>query len=374
MFQYKWASLYLSRSQDDKEPLAFNVQGITTFPAFTLSSQGDILSRLGLGPSDSLQRFNLATRTWCYENASTIVMVRSREHLLFRLDGVSTCLKLDEICDITLGSKAPHWRYAGRTVPSHTSYIDPRLQAPPILAPTQASLTGLPPSNTRSTWSMSSLVSAASQMSIVSESSAMSIDSPEGSNPPVLAAGPGDSQPAAPSSVAVLAAAALPNPVSSDYALPDGSGWHGGVLPAPPPPDFRIVFPPMVNPAPSDNYDDLWRHGVVFTPSAQMKSWPHGIYARDMAMALAIIGDTVAGDDRVASRFTLVFQGRPFKYATYQTQRAAWHKSTEEERRWIMERPRTREGLWTVCRKALSGWQQLPTNSYFTIPISRMMA
>lgn len=367
MFQYKWASLYLSRSQDDKEPLAFNVQGITTFPAFTLSSQGDILSRLGLGPSDSLQRFNLATRTWCYENASTIVMVRSREHLLFRLDGVSTCLKLDEICDITLGSKAPHWRYTGRTVPSHTSYIDPRLQAPPILAPTQASLTGLPPSNTRSTWSMSSLVSATSQMSLVSESSAMSVDSPGGSSMLVPATAPADSLPVMLSvpSVAVpsTAAVAVPQaPVRLDYPMLDGSGWHGGALPAPPPPDLRIVFPPMVNPAPSDNYDELWRHGVVFTPSVQTKSWPHGIYARDMAMALAIIGDAVAGDDRVASRFTLVFQGRPFKYATYQTQRAAWHKSTEEERRWIMERPRTHEGLWTVCRKALSGWQQLPTH------------
>lgn len=122
-----------------------------------------------------------------------------------------------------------------------------------------------------------------------------------------------------------------------------------------------IDFPPMLDPAPGDSYDDLWQQGIVYTPPLQRKPWPHGIYARDMAMALIMLSESSAGDD-LATHFERIFQGRPFKYATYQTQRAAWQRSTEQERQQIMQQPRTHQGLWTACRGSLHGWQQLPSH------------
>ncbi|OJT05655.1 hypothetical protein TRAPUB_3514 [Trametes pubescens] len=122
-----------------------------------------------------------------------------------------------------------------------------------------------------------------------------------------------------------------------------------------------ILPTPAVPDLPFRELDKLWDLKVVYTPPS-MRPWPAGIFAQDMARALLFIGDTdsegtLQGPKTLAARFEYVFQGRPFKSVTYQAQHVVWVNSTQEQCKWIMTRPRTRDGLWTECRKQLTGWK-----------------
>ena len=137
---------------------------------------------------------------------------------------------------------------------------------------------------------------------------------------------------------------------------------------------------PVLPPASvEDERDLLWQSGTVYvaqrSPKSEQKAWPHGMYARDMARAFHLIGGS-KGDDpdmikercilcklgaymlTVLARFQRIFPGVPYKHSTYYGQWTGWVNSTEEERKRVAEMSRTRQGLWTVCRKTMSGWRE----------------
>ncbi|KAI9058719.1 hypothetical protein FKP32DRAFT_1581039 [Trametes sanguinea] len=295
-------------AKDGEQPLSFSVQGIPTWPTFILSAQEHIMSRLGLTGANSIQRFVLTSRFWHHEAVNSVVLVRSHERLLYRLDGVTTCPDFQHVCDGAASSKSQARLYS-------------RSFAAANVAMSEAS----------SSYSMASLISSTSGLSL--DSAATHIRSPE-------------PRPLSPSMV-------------PDCSSLEPSGTPAGPQSQPHASDSNTGAAAVASTA--DTYDLLWQQGIVYTPPLIKKPWPAGIYARDMAMAFVLIGES-ANHDTVSARFEAVFQGRPYKYATYQAQRTAWFKSTEEERRGAMEHPRTREGLWTALRSQLSGWKQIPSH------------
>lgn len=120
------------------------------------------------------------------------------------------------------------------------------------------------------------------------------------------------------------------------------------------------AMPPPLPTLAFDDLDQLWQYNRVHIPTTR-RPWPAGIYARDMARAFQLIDDgiTDGGPKDLATRFTYVFQGIPFKSATYQSQRSAWVNSTQAQRDEAMSKPRTHDGLWTECRMKLDGWKAM---------------
>ncbi|KAI0336346.1 hypothetical protein GY45DRAFT_1238388 [Cubamyces sp. BRFM 1775] len=295
--------------QDNDSPVAFNVQEITAWPMFTLASQPDVVLHLGGTADLPVERYNLATRTWVRQRLSHALKVRSHEHLLFRLLGVSMCAGLAAICLIA---------------------------------------------SERSDSSLNSLVTATSAMSLDSQSSC----------DPVYAGASGSDYATPPNGLfsssihcgtappAIHTAAHTATAVEIQPAPLTSPAQHA-FLTTPPTEDLRPPhFVPTFTLA---EMDRLWEYGVVHTPENR-RPWPAGVYARDMAQAFALIGEMNEG---LVTRFQRVFQGRPFVSSTYQAQRYAWLNSTEEERKWITDQPCTPSGLWITCRKELSGWKKI---------------
>lgn len=256
----------------------------------------------------------------------------------------------------------------------HPSWLDPRLQQhPPSAANTQATSAA---NNLPALDSAMSLVSATSAMSLSSDidvlqsgdsahshlshmsicPSTSSLETPEMA---LVNAGPA-SAPSYCAGGAPQTALPLPPAVPQPSYIPPGCFTFTAtqqIAPAVLPGLPTLTIPDL----PFRELDKLWDLKVVYTPPS-MRPWPAGVFARDMARALLFIGDTdsegtLQGPKTLAARFEYVFQGRPFKSATYQAQRVAWVNSTQEQREWIMTRPRTRDGLWTECRKQLTGWK-----------------
>ncbi|OJT10127.1 hypothetical protein TRAPUB_12528 [Trametes pubescens] len=138
-------------------------------------------------------------------------------------------------------------------------------------------------------------------------------------------------------------------PTAHTYALPS-------VLPS----HQRPSLPKLA----LSDLDQLWDLKLVHAPST-IHPWPAGFFARDMARAFAFIGEDDAdepedGSDQklsLAARFEYVF-GRPFKSTTYQRSQRAWINSTQAQRDWMTDLPRSKETMWTVCRKKLDGWRK----------------
>ncbi|KAI0658031.1 hypothetical protein C8Q70DRAFT_934635 [Cubamyces menziesii] len=112
-----------------------------------------------------------------------------------------------------------------------------------------------------------------------------------------------------------------------------------------------------------EDLDKLWEYGVVHMPKMS-RPWPAGMYARDMARAFMLLSDSDADPQSMPGSlvawFSFVFQGRPFKSATYQAQRVAWLKSPQSQHDWLAEQPCNRAGLWVECRHELVGWKATP--------------
>lgn len=278
----------------------------------------------------------------------TVIKATNQVNLLFRLIGVTDCPGLDQFC-VQAGQRTQH-------MPSEPFTVS--IPSLPSALPSSPSLVP----------SASSLASLASLMSLVSATSAMSI-TPDYDSPPTLVSST--------SAMSITPADSIPATLALTFEHPTA---HPGLSPPSPFPELPSVSPlpatqadtssvpglpsghATTSLAPSvDDLDYLWLLGKVYTPPLDKKAWPAGIYARDMAQAFSMLGNT--GDDTgLKERFEHVFQGRPFKSATYHAQRFAWLHSTQEQREWVMGLPRTKEGLWTSCRRKLSGWKQLPAH------------
>ncbi|OBZ71699.1 hypothetical protein A0H81_08726 [Grifola frondosa] len=110
------------------------------------------------------------------------------------------------------------------------------------------------------------------------------------------------------------------------------------------------------------SYDALWAAGVVYVPPAcYIVKWPNAMYARDVRKAFTLLGDLI-NKGQVADQFEQIFPGITYKSSTFYRQFRAWRNSQESEHQWIMEQPRTAQGLWTICRAKLTGWQSQPSH------------
>ncbi|KAI0357591.1 hypothetical protein OH77DRAFT_1422470 [Trametes cingulata] len=396
-------------------PETYAVQGIATWPMFILSSQPDLLDMLSLGPTDLIERFDLSTRFWISEKVSTVVRIhQARAHVLYRLAGLKNCLDIDRICEEAVGMRGrpllPAPAPVLGTQPCIMTSPGPALTVVPKYMPTaplhpsslhQMSLLAAPgvpgpstftipetaavpasgwldprlcpaaelvrPVPSRSSDSMMSLVTATSNMSIDSldsQSSGMSAVSGKGHcvsspslaldvNTDLCGDNPQASDSAAPSG--------NPTPAHSPLGLTPSLDLSPSALFPPHIARFMPTIPPILNSTMPDDLDRLWARGVVYTPPLTRRPWPYGIFARDMGVAMLMLGDaTAAVDDTLPARFMAIFQGRAFKNATYSAQRLAWFNSPEEQRQWILKQPRTKAGLWTECRRTLKGWQEQP--------------
>ncbi|KAJ7603896.1 hypothetical protein FB45DRAFT_1044412 [Roridomyces roridus] len=109
--------------------------------------------------------------------------------------------------------------------------------------------------------------------------------------------------------------------------------------------NLSLPSPPLLS-GPSDaDLDGLW------------KGEPYGMYARDMAKAFELV--TAHGESSVPDQFKAVFALENFPKPTWYKQHRAWKNSTQAERDWAEALPRTSEGLWTQCRKSMSGWDKV---------------
>ncbi|EIW51588.1 uncharacterized protein TRAVEDRAFT_24944 [Trametes versicolor FP-101664 SS1] len=305
--------------QNGQAPNVHNRQGSPTWPTVTLASLTDIVGPLGLTPSTAIERYHIPSRTWRREQVQTVIKATNQDNLLFRLVGVTDCRGLDQFC-ILAGQRTQLTTTSLMSLVSATSAmsITPADNTPTTLIPTTSAMSITPAD------SIPAVLAPPYEHPITTQSS------PSPSPPPFLEPPPPPSFPA--TQAAVLYTANLP----SEHAATDSA------------------------PGP-DDLDYLWLTGTVYTPPLDKKAWPAGIYARDMAQAFSMLGNT--GDDTgLKERFEYVFRGRPFKSATYHAQRFAWIHSTQEQREWVMGLPRTKEGLWTNCRRKLTGWKQLPAH------------
>ncbi|KAI0348805.1 hypothetical protein OH77DRAFT_1552615, partial [Trametes cingulata] len=310
----------------DGQPLeTYTAQGIATWPMFTLASQLDVLELLSLKNTDFLERYDLRTRFWISEKVDTVVRIhKPHAQVLYRPIGLKNCIDIDRICEEATGMRGP----------ALTPHGIPRL---PASTPSQA----LPPmplhAHTYLPYSMPLM-------------------------PPMSPTEPTNAG-AAPT-LATLNSQRTLSPMPSTPTTPalplDSKAHESGVFPSHIA-RFMPTIPPTINPPVPDDLDRLWSLGIVHTPPLQHRSWPFGIFARDMGIAMLMLGDaTAATDNTLPMRFSAVFQGRPFKNATYNAQRLAWLNSPEEQRQWILRQPRTKAGLWTECRRELKGWQDQP--------------
>lgn len=115
---------------------------------------------------------------------------------------------------------------------------------------------------------------------------------------------------------------------------------------------------PTPNTAPLEgtipNYDQLWAHGYVHVPDA--RSWPVGMYARDMAWGLTKVCESRKGTE---GRFSSVFPDVKWTKATFYRQRDAFFGSTVNEMDNCRLLGRSEGGLWTDWRTTSSGWAKV---------------
>ena len=134
-------------------------------------------------------------------------------------------------------------------------------------------------------------------------------------------------------------------------------------LSSPPSSPSRFSSPPLppincdsdVNAGTPPDPDFEWEFGTVPTPKGAAVVWPQGMYARDMAKGFDLLMLRETGET-VASRFLKVFLGMVWKESTYHKNRKFWLGLTESARQQALKLPRTKEGLWTVWRKAQPTW------------------
>ncbi|KAH9898582.1 hypothetical protein C8Q73DRAFT_685290 [Cubamyces lactineus] len=344
-------------TKDGCEAQLHTVQGVPTWPTTSLASNIELMGELGLEGVDVVERYYMPSRTWRREQAQAVFKVRTDDTILFRLLGVKACVGFDWLC----------MKASQRTI-----------QAPSSTVPQPATLHAHPTTSTLPSFSseasMHSLVSATSAMSLASlPSSGVPLATQSGSIPGALTPSSVLPTPCTVASICPISPAASPVPQSS-LPLSEDTSSISPLLPAEesaPPATIAGLFVQLGLDLEADleslDLDRLWQLGLVYTPDLEPdiknRPWPAGIFARDMAHAFTLLGDTNDDNDQLRKRFQRVFRGRPFKSATYHAQRSAWINSPQEQRDWIMNRPRTVAGLWTKCRKDLDGWKLIPRHS-----------
>ena len=102
------------------------------------------------------------------------------------------------------------------------------------------------------------------------------------------------------------------------------------------------------------NYDILWAQGYVYVPEG--KSWPDGMYARDMAWAFTEMRKECKD---IKARFRKVFPGTNWVKATYYRQLDAFIGSTAREIDQCRRLGRSPTGLWANWRGNSSGWAKV---------------
>jgi hypothetical protein len=102
------------------------------------------------------------------------------------------------------------------------------------------------------------------------------------------------------------------------------------------------------------NLDDLWKQGFVNVPDN--KTWPDGMYARDMAWGFT---EMRKSHQDVEARFRSIFPGAKWVKATYYWQLDAFIGSTVKEIDQCQNLGRSLEGLWTIWRGNSSGWANI---------------
>ncbi|RPD58650.1 hypothetical protein L227DRAFT_504941 [Lentinus tigrinus ALCF2SS1-6] len=297
------------------------IQEIEEWPTFSLATQADLLGEYALEPQHYVWRYNMPSRTWRREKASTAIKVSKDETILFRLDGITNCFGMDEIIGTltndqaqpTICSTAPH-------VPAGSSSKK---------RPRDETTTGVPPP------------SATIQRLSLAHRILPAVLSPPLLSPLMGQWSPGFGMLRSPTSPC---SPPPPSPTPSSASSTDSAQMFDLA-------DNSLLGLDMMVPS----YD----FQQFTSPSMTTPAWPEGIYARDMAKAFDMIGEH-RNKKVTMQRFETVFQGTPFKSATFYAQRDAWRKSTEAERMWVMEQPRSEKGLWVSCRAELSGWKNRP--------------
>jgi hypothetical protein len=100
--------------------------------------------------------------------------------------------------------------------------------------------------------------------------------------------------------------------------------------------------------------DALWAEGYVHVPEG--KTWPDGMYARDMAWGFTQL--RMEKRD-IKARFSVIFPGTKWVRATYYRQLDAFIGSTTNEIDECRKLGRTPSGLWTNWRGRSSGWAKV---------------
>jgi hypothetical protein len=267
-----------------------------------------------LETNDIIEIFNLNALGWECVDVTHVLDIRDRPHQLVRWIGLGILTDEDKFIDLALTAASDNGN--NRSICGKRKRVGPDDVS---LRVTQAPrLSGLPhesaPSSQSSSSRSSSLVSSL-HLSISHDSAASSSSS---CSPSLLTSSlPSISPPS--------------SPTLTDSPLP--------------------IHP---NPPIASEVIDLTSELDVSYIGAP---WPVGVFAQDMAVALAKMGE--ATGNILEERFADAFPAHKFVKGTFFKNRNAWRWSTQAERNAAQEAPRNADGLWTKWRAASSGWLKL---------------
>lgn len=336
----------------------------------------DLMDSLGISATSRIEVYNVAAYGWERHTAKDAFQVKTNQVLLARLLGVENCPEFEQ-CLAEARGAVPGARPMGPTLQSpqiaihppprplkrtHDAIANPlepaaRFPSMPRLTAEQLSpFAPYAPPSTLSPLVLQSLYGLRALASPVSDS---------GSSSPTLS--PPHTIPGSPSN------ASSPDlDFDLDYTMFDqdgpGLGLISGTVPSSScaPEQAAAACAPLrlpADPAPSlpvrssPGADALDLSSGVHMPDGATDNWPERMYACDIARGFANIA-ALSGNatKNLEVKFGIVFPGAKFVHTTAHRQFRAWKLSTEDERRALLDIPRTREGLWTVYRGKLTGW------------------
>lgn len=324
-----------------------HIQGIHTFPFYSLKQAPAVLERLGVPEGGRVEAYLVRYRSWQKQDTDEVlsvapqqVRVHSRyskvphayilQTLLFRCVGVTDCLHVDEHIATAAGKATTGPPPLGEPQAVQVTIVAPK----PLRTPKRKRVDDLTSPSTDRPTNIPRLDA--------------SLHSPSPVMPSLDCRSP--CLPSTPTSLyTALLSVHNPTPaVGLGLAVPISSS------PSPSLVTSTLLSTVSQEPIP-DHLDTLWQCDQVHISGlAEGLPWPHGMYVCDMVKGFECLAGIKKND--IATMFPKVFVGAKWVPATFYSQRAAWYRSTEAERSRVRDLPRTEAGLWTTVRTGLSGW------------------